>query len=204
MHRREHGQVLPLLTVVIVVAGVVSLAAGRVGGRAVEEAQAATAADAAALAGAAAGADVAAEVAEANGARLTRLETAGADTRASVSLGGGAVASARARRTGAADQGVAAPALRAALARAAQLAGGPVPTVPAPGGPAPGDSAARHERGLAVDVPPSFVPALLPVAAGAGLCRPYPETHPTHFELCPPPGPAATVSGWRRGDGSAG
>lgn len=190
MRRREHGQVLPLLTVVVVVAGMVSLAAGRVGGRAVEEAQAATAADAAALAGAAAGVDAAAAAAEANGARLTRVETAGADTRASVSLGGGAVASARARRSSSgADQGVAAPALRAALARAAQLAGRPVPTVPpAPGGPAPGDSAARHARGLAVDVPPSFVPALLPVATGAGLCRPHPETHPTHFELCPPPG----------------
>lgn len=190
MHRHERGQVLPLLTVVIVVAGVASLAAGKVGGRAVEEAQAATAADAAALAGAAAGAEAAAAAAEANGARLTWLETAGADTRASVSLGRSAAASARARRSAAADRGVPAPALRAALARAAQLAGGPVPTVPpSPDGPAPGDSAARHERGLAVDVPPSFVPALLPAAAGAGLCRPYPETHPTHFELCPPPAP---------------
>ena len=187
MHRRERGQVLPLLTVVIVVAGVVSLAAAKVGGRAVEEAQAATAADAAALAGAAAGADAAEEAAEANGARLTRMETAGADSRASVSFGDGAGASARARRSGDGGGGPA-PALRAALARAAQLAGGPVPTVPpAPGGPAPGDSAARHERGLAVDVPPSFVPSLLPVAAGAGLCRPYPETHPAHFEVCPPP-----------------
>lgn len=189
MHGREHGQVLPLVTVVIVVAGVVSLAAVRVGGRAVEEAQAATAADAAALAGAAAGAGAAAEAAEANGARLTGFDTEGADTRASVATSGGAGASARARRSGSGPT-VPAPALRAALARAAQLAGGPVPTLPpTPGGPAPGDSAARHQRGLAVDVPPSFVPALLPVAAGAGLCQPYPGTHPNHFELCPPPGP---------------
>jgi hypothetical protein len=162
-----------------------------VGGRAVEEAQAGTAADAAALAGAAAGAEAATEAAEANGARLTRMETAGADTRASVSFGEGAGASARARRIGdPGGGGGPAPALRAALARAAQLTGGPVPTVPPdPGGPAPGDSAARHERGLAADVPPSFVPSLLPVAAGAGLCRPYPESHPAHFEVCPPPAP---------------
>ncbi|MFP5376030.1 MAG: hypothetical protein ACLGIO_04500, partial [Acidimicrobiia bacterium] len=78
-----------------------------------------------------------------------------------------------------------APALRAALARAAQLVGRPVPVVPpAPGESGPGDDAARHRRGLAFHVPASFVATLEPVAAAAGLCRPYPQLHPVHFELC--------------------
>ena len=47
----------------------------------------------------------------------------------------------------------------------------------------PGQSA--HERGMAVDVPLSFVARLLTVARQAGLCRPYPVADPVHFELCP-------------------
>ncbi|MDP8992137.1 MAG: M15 family metallopeptidase, partial [Actinomycetota bacterium] len=46
----------------------------------------------------------------------------------------------------------------------------------------PGTS--RHEMGQAVDVPLSFVPRLLSVAAQVGLCQPYPRTDPVHFELC--------------------
>ncbi|HYF46243.1 MAG TPA: M15 family metallopeptidase, partial [Acidimicrobiales bacterium] len=46
----------------------------------------------------------------------------------------------------------------------------------------PGTS--RHEVGLAVDVPRSFVPLLRSVAAAAGLCFPLPVTDPVHFELC--------------------
>jgi len=205
MRRREHGQVLPLLTLVIVVAGGLCLAAGRLGGAAVDEARAATAADAAALAAAAAGPGAAAEVAAANGARLSRVETAGTDTRVSVEVGAGATASARARRS-APERGGPAPALRAALARAAQLVGAAVPVVaPPPGETALGDAVARHGRGLAVDVQASFVATLVPVAARAGLCRPYPEAHPTHFELCSWGAvPATTLSGWRRADGSAG
>ncbi|MGH9177610.1 MAG: hypothetical protein ACRD0N_03520, partial [Acidimicrobiales bacterium] len=65
----------------------------------------------------------------------------------------------------------------------------PVPTVPpAIGVPQPGDAAARHRRGLAVDVAASAVARLAPMASQAGLCRPYPGTHPTHFQLCPPAG----------------
>ena len=48
------------------------------------------------------------------------------------------------------------------------------------------DAAVRHQRGLAVDVPLPFVAALAGVAAHAGLCQPYPESHPSHFQLCAP------------------
>lgn len=111
---------------------------------------------------------------------------------------------------GGADVGRLAPALRAALAGAGRLLGRPVPVTsgyrsraeqarlyarrasrPYPVA-APGRS--QHERGLAVDVPASFVPTLLTVAARVGLCRPYPVSDPVHFELCrrppPVPGPA--------------
>ena len=185
MRARERGQVLPLMAVVIVVAGGVCVAAGKLGGRAVEAAQAATAADAAALAGAAAGRGAAEEAAEANGGRLTAMESAGTDTRVSVSVAGRVSASARARRSGGTGGGPA-PAMRAALARAAQLVGGPVPIVaPSPDEHGSGDATTRHERGLAVDVPPSFAARLAPVAAAAGLCRPYADVHPSHFEVCP-------------------
>ena len=193
MDERERAQVLPLLTVVIVLAGVVCLAAGRLGGAAVARAKAVTAADAAALAGAGGGHGAAVRASAANGGRMTRYEQLGNDTRVRVELGG-AQATARARRnggpvdeTGGASGGHLAPALRAALARAAQLLGAPVPLlVPAAGARLPGDAAARHARGLAVDVGSSSLEAMLVVAGQAGLCQPYPETHPEHFELCPP------------------
>jgi hypothetical protein len=90
--------------------------------------------------------------------------------------------------------------MKAALAKAEQLLGEPVPITsgfrsteeqaalyarrsenPYPVAP-PGSSA--HERGLAVDVPATFVPRLLSVAGQAGLCQPYPDTDPIHFEVC--------------------
>lgn len=187
----ERGQVLPLTAVMIVLAGVVCLAAGKLGGAAVARAQATTAADAAALAGAAAGQAAAREAAGANGGRLTAFDQLGPDARVEVELGQ-ASATARARRTGGGGgpaggpgQAGVAPAMRAALARAAQLVGRTVPLSGAPPGTAlPGDAAARHGRGLAIDVAPSFVATLSLVAAGAGLCQPYPESHPVHFELC--------------------
>jgi hypothetical protein len=55
-------------------------------------------------------------------------------------------------------------------------ASNPFPVAP------PGTSA--HQRGLAIDVPVTFVDTLLSVAAQAGLCHPYPRTDPVHFELC--------------------
>ena len=182
----ERGQVLPLLTLLIVLAGLVCLAAGKLGGAAVARAQATTAADAAALAGAAAGPQAAVQAASANGGEVTRYRQLGADARVEVLLGG-ARATARARRIGGEDGSAdgLAPALRAALARAAQLLGRPVPSVPPPADEVlPGDAAARHRAGLAVDVPAGFVVTLAPVAGAAGPCQPYPEVHPVHFQLC--------------------
>lgn len=209
MTERERGQVVPLLAVVIVASGAVCLMAGRLGGAAVARAQAVTAADAAALAGAGAGRSEAAEVAAANDGRLTAFEEAGPDARATVTVGpAGAVA--RARRSGSGSgsgRGAAAPALRAALARAAQLLGVPVPVTASDHERHPGDGEARHRRGLAVDVQEPTVPALAEVGPRAGLCQPYPDSHPSHFQLCPPPAlgdgdgrpapgpPRATVSG---------
>ena len=203
----QDGQVLPLMTVVIVLVGGVCLALGRLGGAAVTRAQAVTAADAAALAGAAAGSEAAASAARWNGARLVGYEEIGTDTRVRVELGA-ARAVARARRApvedppvvaGPAAEGLA-PAMRAALARAGALLGGAVPVTsgfrsraeqaalyanraanPYPVA-RPGTS--RHELGLAVDVPVSFVPRLLSVAGQVGLCQPYPRADPVHFELC--------------------
>lgn len=43
----------------------------------------------------------------------------------------------------------------------------------------PGTSA--HERGLAIDIPKSWVGLVLSVAAEAGLCQPYPARDPIHF-----------------------
>jgi len=198
------------VTLMIVLMGVGCLVLGRMGGAAVARAQAVTAADAAALAGAADTRDAAASAARWNGARLTSYEDLGNDVRVGVELGG-ATATARARRAAGmagiggvsvpatSDQGLA-PAMRAALERARVALGTPVPVTsgfrsraqqaslyanraanPYPVA-VPGTS--RHELGLAVDVPVSFVPRLLTVASQVGLCHPYPGTDPVHFELC--------------------
>ena len=200
MSERERGQVLPLVALLLVVAGGAMLWLGRLGGAAVSRAQAQTAADMAALAGAVGGRSDAVALAAANGARLVAFEQRGGQAWAKVELGR-AVASARARRTGdgASAPGLV-PALQEALARAGQLLGRPVPVTsgfrskaeqaalyakralnPYPVA-VPGTSA--HERGRAVDVPRSFVPLLLAVAGRVGLCHPYPDTDPVHFELC--------------------
>jgi D-alanyl-D-alanine carboxypeptidase len=205
--RTESGQVLPVVTLLMVTAGLVCLAIGRMGGAAVARAQAVTAADAAALAGAADTRDAAESAARWNGARLLSFEDLGDDVRVRVELGG-ARATARARRaselgqpSGAAtsEQGLA-PAMQAALDRASIALGTRVPVTsgfrsraqqtalyanraanPYPVA-VPGTS--RHELGLAVDVPSLFVPRLLSVATRVGLCQPYPRTDPVHFELC--------------------
>lgn len=92
------------------------------------------------------------------------------------------------------------PELVGALAQAGELLGRPVPVTSGYRSPAeqaalwarrhvnpypvaaPGTS--QHERGRAVDVPRAFVPLLLAVAGRVGLCHPYPESDPVHFELC--------------------
>lgn len=179
----ERGQVLPLVAVVVMVAGLACVAIGRLGHAAVTRAQAATAADAAALAGVAAGASAARAAAASNGGRLVSFEQKGADARAEVRVDE-AGATARARRGGDDDKEQLAPALQAALARAAQLLGRPVPTVPAPDRGSGEPANPRRRAGLAVEVLESFVATLAPVARRAGLCQPYPRSVPGHFELC--------------------
>jgi hypothetical protein len=104
------------------------------------------------------------------------------------------------RAPGGGDRAGLAPAMLAALDRADQLLGEVVPVAsglrtraeqqalwdrrhvnPYPVA-RPGTS--DHESGLAIDVPRRFVPRLLSVAAGAGLCQPLPESDPVHFVVC--------------------
>src|SRR5215213_1820828 len=99
MHRNEQGSTLPFLVLAIVLAGVIVIGLGRVGGAATARAGAASAADAAALAGAASGRAAAAELAAANGAELISYKEVGNDTEVRVRLGP-AEANSRARRTG--------------------------------------------------------------------------------------------------------
>jgi hypothetical protein len=175
MQRTQRGQALPLLALVIVLAGGAVVLLGRVGQAAVERARAVSAADAAALAGAANGTDAAAEAAEANGARVRRYEDIDGDTRVRVSLGG-AEASARARRT---NGGVApppgrdgaAPALLAALARADQVLGTRVLVTTV------------HRGGLEASVGPAWADRLASTGPQTGLCRPTPDA-PLRFGLC--------------------
>lgn len=203
----ERGQVVPLVAVVVLIAGLMALGLGRVGQAAVSRARAQTAADAAALGGAADGRSAADALATANGAHLDQYEELGSSVRVHVSIGD-AHAVARAERLGTTAGGGKgstkglAPGMLAAIARAEELLGTKLPissgfrsradqarlygrrgSNPYPVAP-PGSS--LHERGLAIDVPMSFVPRLLTVAARAGLCRPYPAADPVHFELCRP------------------
>jgi hypothetical protein len=203
----ERGSVTLLVAVLVLLVGVLCLGVGRMGGAANGRAAAQTAADAAALAGAADGEDAARELADANGAVVLDLETDGAEVQLTVRRGR---AEARARAAGrtpgmGAGRGIAGvtglvPELRAALEQAEQVLGAPVPissgwrsyseqerlwhrrgSNPYPVAP-PGTSS--HERGRAVDVPRAFVARLRTVARRVGLCQPFPDTDPVHFELC--------------------
>jgi hypothetical protein len=203
---------VPLVALIVVLVGVLALALGRMGGTAAARADAQTAADAAALAGAADGRDAAEALAKANGAQLVSFEQKDRDTRVVVEVGP-ARATGKARRDGATDDSGApggragsgtreglAPAMKAALARAEQLLGHQVPITsgyrsrqdqerlyanrannPYPVAP-PGSS--MHEQGLAIDTPPEAVPELSRVAPESGLCHPYPDSDPVHFEVC--------------------
>lgn len=198
--RGEGGQVLPVFAVLLFLVGGAGVMVARVGAAAGVRAKASATADMSALAGAAADRGAAEVVARANGGRVARFERIDGDVRVGVELGP-AVGTARAQPVDEAS-GLA-PAMRAAVARAEQMLGRPVPITSGHRSRAeqaalwaargrnrfpvarPGFS--KHERGLAVDVPESFVPTLLRVAAAAGLCRPYPAADPVHFELCGSP-----------------
>lgn len=96
--RSQRGSVLPLVALLIVAVGGLCVGLGRLGGDAVEAAQARTAADAAALAGAAEGEAVAREVTEDNGAVLVTFFREGLDVEVRVRVGDAEVG-ARATRT---------------------------------------------------------------------------------------------------------
>jgi hypothetical protein len=97
--RNQRGQVLPLLVLVVALAGVLVVVLGRLGQAAVDRAHARTAADAAALAGAAAGESAARDLAQANGATLLWFRAEGRDVEVAVRFRR-AEAVARARREG--------------------------------------------------------------------------------------------------------
>ncbi|HEV2809861.1 MAG TPA: hypothetical protein VGV93_05625 [Acidimicrobiales bacterium] len=104
----QQGSVLPLVALLIVAAGGLCVALGRLGGDAVEAAQARTAADAAALAGAAEGEAAARAVAEDNGAVLVVYFHDGLDVEVRARVGHAEVG-ARATRTAGGPAAPAAP-----------------------------------------------------------------------------------------------
>jgi len=97
MPEQEGGQALPLVAVVVAVAGLMLVGLGRVGSSVVARAEAQTAADAAALAGAARGRTAAEALATANEGRLTSWRAAGREVEVIVVVRGES-ARARARR----------------------------------------------------------------------------------------------------------
>ena len=97
-YRGQLGQVVPILAVVLVLAGLLALGLVHVAVAASHKGSAEAAAEAAALAGAAEGPDAARAVAEDNGARVVNYETLDADVRVTVTRMG-VRASARARWT---------------------------------------------------------------------------------------------------------
>jgi hypothetical protein len=167
---------VPMLALLVLVAGGAIVLLGRIGGAAVERASARTAADAAALAGAAEGRAAATSVAAANGGRLESYREVGVETEVRVDVGR-ATAVARARREsgGGADptSNAMAPALRAVWSRAGQLLGQAVPVyavVPSSAG----------QAGAAVIVSPEWVTRVANVGRQAGLC----QVAPVQFEVC--------------------
>lgn len=84
---RERGSVLPLVAVVLVMAGALCLGLGRLGGQVTAAGQARTAADAAALAGAADGRGAAESLARANGGRLVDYDEDGGEVQVRVRVG---------------------------------------------------------------------------------------------------------------------
>lgn len=204
----EEGSVVPLVAIVLVAFAGLAVLVGDVGGAAVTAARARAAADAAALAGAAGGEEAARRLAQDNGGEVVAYAAEGAEVQVAVVLGGTTARARAERRSGFdADPGGGAPvaaglapAMQRAIAAAEATLGRPVPVTSGWRSPAaqqalwdrrgsnpfpvarPGTSA--HERGVAIDVPRSFAPALAAVGHQVGLCRPLPTSDPVHFELC--------------------
>ena len=197
----ERGQALPLVLVIMAVAMGAALLLGELGSRALAESRAQTAADAAALAGAAEGPEAAAELARMNGSTSSDVQGTVGEATVTVRIGeADAVARALAPPPPTGGTEGLTPEMTAAVSRAGALLGTPVPISSGWRSPAqqaalwanrhlnpypvarPGTS--MHERGLAIDVPRTFVATLRPVAAVVGLCQPLPVSDPVHFELC--------------------
>lgn len=201
---KERGSITPFIALFVVITAGLTMGVARFGAEAAIAAQARTAADAAALAGAAEGEQAARQVAHINGARLVSFSVEGREAQVTVELDGTKV-SARAQGSmpdsphGTGAKGLH-PQLLNALARAEALLGKPVPissgwrsaeqqqrlydnrgSNPYPVA-KPGSS--KHEQGLAIDVPLSFVPTLARIAGDVELCQPVAKTDPVHFELC--------------------
>ena len=182
MRRRENGQVLPLVALLLVAVGGAAVLTVRLGGLATDRGRASAAADAAALAGAAEGHDGAARLARANDGRLLSYRRDGDDTEVRVGVGR-ATATARATGGAALAPGGQSAALQAVLARVAQLLGRPVLVVRV------------HSDGLGIDVASGDADAVGRVAESGGLCRPHPDVQPTRFRVCgPPPAPGGETA----------
>jgi hypothetical protein len=201
----ERGSVTPLVAVVVLAVGGLIAGLGRLGGVAADAARARAAADAAALAGAVDGERGARLLAADNGGALQAFELDGAEAQVRVRVGrASATARAVAEGVGGASVGSVAgltPELQEALREAGRLL--EIAAVPVTSGwrstqrqaalyanratnpfPVARPGMSAHERGRAVDVPRTFAPRLAAVAARVGLCRPWPDTDPVHFELC--------------------
>jgi len=187
---------MPLVAAMCWLVAVGALLAAALGARAIGGARVQASADATALA-AAVGVDDAQAVASANGVTVESVEIS--DRAEVVVTDGDLRAGAAAELARPAWQGLQ-PAFRAALARAEVVLGMEIPIVsglrtraeqealwanrhtnPYPVA-VPGRS--DHERGLAVDVPVGFAPALAAIGPTVGVCQPLPMSDPVHFVLC--------------------
>ena len=179
----QRGQATPLLALVVVAIGGLTLGLARFGVTTTHAARSQAAADAAALAGAAEDRSAADVVAAANGAEVLSFEVDGRDVEVRARVGD-TWAVARARRVAGGTVGgwvgrssiggVAGrlgDELRSALADAARLLRQPVPITAA--------------GGRWVDVPHSFAARLAEVGTDVGLCRRSTQTDPVRFDLCP-------------------
>lgn len=172
MRRNERGSTVPLVALLVLAVGGGIVLLGRVGGGAVDRANARTAADAAALAGAAEGRAAADAVAAADRGQIETYREQGMETEVRIRVGR-ATALARARRsTGAGDDGRA-PALRAVMTRLGQLLGQAVPVQSVV-------ASSTGQPGMAVIVAPDVATRLTVAGRQAGLC----PAGPLRFEVC--------------------
>lgn len=168
--RRQAGQVLPFVALLVALTGVIGLAVAQVATHAIAGARAQAAADAAALAAVDGGPAAAARVAVADRAVVARVVPAPGGYFVEVELHGHRAAAQAARGDPATS--TVAPAIRAALARARQVLGAEIVV------------AAVDPSGLAIRVGPGVVQHLTASGAQAGLC-PVPGKAPGWFEICP-------------------